>query len=101
MPMTANVLRSEELKTSLEQSAKDLQAQLGPYTDDLKQKVDQHLQEFKEGVMPMTANVQSELNQRAQQVQQMVDELRVQLDPYAQDLQARLTSLYEYFVKAI
>ncbi|XP_042280747.1 apolipoprotein A-I-like [Thunnus albacares] len=96
--------KSEELKTSLEQSVKDLQAQLGPYTDDLKQKVDQHLEDFKVRVAPVTEKVQSELTQRAQQVKELaapyVEELRGKLDPYTQDLQSQLMTLYESFVKA-
>uniref|UniRef100_A0A8D0A1Z6 Apolipoprotein A-I-like n=1 Tax=Sander lucioperca TaxID=283035 RepID=A0A8D0A1Z6_SANLU len=97
--------KTEELKASLEQSVKDLQAQLGPYTDDLKLKVDQHLSDFKERVAPVTEKVQGELTQRVQQVKELaapyVDVVRENLDPHAQDLQAKLTSLYEYFVKAI
>ena len=91
--------KSEELK----QSVKDLQAQFGPYTDDLKLKVDQHLQDFKERVAPVTEEVQVELMQRAKLVKQMVapyaEDLKEKLDPYAQDLQAQLTSLYESFIK--
>ncbi|XP_034467312.1 apolipoprotein A-I-like [Hippoglossus hippoglossus] len=101
---TTLMQKSEELKTSLEQSVKDLQAQLGPYTEDLKQKVDQHLQDFKERVAPMTERVQSELTQRAQQVKELatpyVDDLREKLDPYTEDFQARLTTLFNSFVKA-
>ncbi|KAK5921871.1 hypothetical protein CgunFtcFv8_019191 [Champsocephalus gunnari] len=92
--------KSEELK----QSVKDLQAQLGPYTDDLKLKVDQHLQDFQERVAPVTEKAQVELMQRANQVQEMaapyVEDLRVRLNPYAEDLQARLTSLYEAYAKS-
>ncbi|XP_032374710.1 apolipoprotein A-IV isoform X2 [Etheostoma spectabile] len=96
--------KTEELKANLEQSVKDLQAQLGPYTDDLKLKVDQHLQDFKESVAPVTEKVQHELTHRVQQVKEIatpyVDAVRENLDPYAQDLQSQLTSLYESFVKA-
>ncbi|XP_033976569.1 apolipoprotein A-I-like isoform X2 [Trematomus bernacchii] len=92
--------KSEELK----QSVKDLQVQLGPYTDDLKLKVDQHLQDFQERVAPVTEKVYHQLMQRADQVQEMaapyVEDLKVKLEPYAQDLQARLTSLYEAYAKS-
>ncbi|KAJ4922780.1 hypothetical protein JOQ06_022767 [Pogonophryne albipinna] len=92
--------KSEELK----QSVKDLQAQLEPYTDDLKLKVDQHLQDFQERVAPVTERVQDQMIQRANQVQEMavpyIEDLRVKLDPYAEDLQARLTSLYEAYTKS-
>ncbi|XP_033976502.1 apolipoprotein A-I-like isoform X2 [Trematomus bernacchii] len=92
--------KSEELK----QSVKDLQAQLGPYTDDLKLKVDQHLQDFQERVAPVTEKVHRQLIQRANQVQEMaapyVEDLKVKLEPYAEDLQARLTSLYEACAKS-
>lgn len=98
------VQRSDELRTSLEQSMKDMQTQLGPYTDDLKAKVDQRLQEFKDHVIPLTDKVQSEMAQRAQQVKEMaapyVEGLRDSLNPYTEDLQARLISLYESFVKS-
>ncbi|KAK1895797.1 Apolipoprotein A-IV [Dissostichus eleginoides] len=92
--------KSEELK----QSVKDLQNQLGPYTDDLKLKVDQHLQDFQERVAPVTEKARVELIQRANQVQEMaapyVEDLRVKLNPYAEDLQARLTSLYEAYAQS-
>ncbi|KAL3059761.1 hypothetical protein OYC64_014374 [Pagothenia borchgrevinki] len=92
--------KSEELK----QSVKDLQTQLGPYTDDLKLKVDQHLQDLQERVAPVTEKVYHQLMQRADQVQEMaapyVEDLKVKLEPYAQDLQARLTSLYEAYAKS-
>ncbi|XP_034089462.1 apolipoprotein A-I-like [Gymnodraco acuticeps] len=92
--------KSEELK----QSVKDLQVQLGPYTDDLKLKVDQHLQDFQERMAPVTEKVHRQLIQRANQVQKMaapyVEDLKVKLDPYAQVLQARLTSLYEGYAKS-
>ncbi|XP_034089449.1 apolipoprotein A-I-like [Gymnodraco acuticeps] len=92
--------KSEELK----QSVKDLQAQLGPYIDDLKLKVDQHLQDFQERVAPVAERVQDQLIQKAIQVRDMaapyVEDLRVNLNPYSQDLQARLTSLYEANAKS-
>ncbi|XP_033941921.1 apolipoprotein A-IV-like [Pseudochaenichthys georgianus] len=87
--------KSEELK----QSVKDLQAQLEPYTDDLKLKVDQHLQDFQERVAPVTKLVEDLMILISVEVQDMaapyVEDLRVRLNPYAEDLRARLTSLFE------
>ncbi|KAI4811779.1 hypothetical protein KUCAC02_014654 [Chaenocephalus aceratus] len=92
--------KSEELK----QSVKDLQAQLGPYTDYLKLKVDQHLQDFQERVAPVAERVQDQLIQKAIQVRDMaapyVEDLRIHLNPNSQDLQAHLTSLYEANAKS-
>nr|XP_033958119.1 apolipoprotein A-I-like [Pseudochaenichthys georgianus] len=94
----------EQKSEKLRQSVKDLQVQLGPYTDYLKLKVDQHLQDFQERMAPVTEKVHRQLIQRANQVQKMaapyVEDLKVKLDPYAQVLQARLTSLYEAYAKS-
>ncbi|XP_033976138.1 apolipoprotein A-IV-like [Trematomus bernacchii] len=106
----AESLDTEAVRTTLEQkseelklSVKDLQALLGN-TDDLKLKVDQHLQDFQERVAPVAEQVQDQLIQRAIQVRDMaapyVEDLRVNLNPYAQVLQARLTSLYEAYAKS-
>ncbi|XP_008275638.1 apolipoprotein A-I-like [Stegastes partitus] len=95
--------KSEELRANLEQSMENLQTQMGPVADDLRQKVDQHLKDFKEKAVPITEKVQSELTQRAQQVSDMatpyIVDLREKLDPYTQDMQARLSALYDSFVK--
>ncbi|KAK5861889.1 hypothetical protein PBY51_017330 [Eleginops maclovinus] len=92
--------KTEEMK----QSVRDLQAQLGPFTDDMKLKVDQHLQDFQERVDPLAQQVRGQVIERAQQVQEMatpyVEDLKVKLDPYTQDLQARLTTLYETYIKS-
>merc|ERR1712212_219780 len=96
--------KREELTSSLEQSFQELQAQLGPYTNELKQKVDERLKEFQQTVSPMADNIQHELGQRAKLVKQMVapyaEDLREKLDPYARDLEAQLSSLYQSFVNA-
>uniref|UniRef100_A0A671Q9R7 Apolipoprotein A-IV a n=1 Tax=Sinocyclocheilus anshuiensis TaxID=1608454 RepID=A0A671Q9R7_9TELE len=81
----------------------ELQAQLEPYTAEIKEKVDQHLQEFQKTVTPLAEDLQAQIRERAQMVQQSLtpyaEDLKEKLDPYAQDLQAQLTSLYESFVK--
>jgi len=96
--------KREELTSSLEQSFQELQTQLGPFTDELKQKVDERLKEFQQTVSPMADNIQHELGQRATLVKQMVapyaEDLKEKLDPYARDLEAQLSSLYQSFVNA-
>ncbi|KAJ8354785.1 hypothetical protein SKAU_G00223520 [Synaphobranchus kaupii] len=91
--------RSEELK----QSVKELQSQLGSYTEVLKEKMEQRMQEFQQSVTPLAESLQTQLAQKAKMLQQAlapyVEDLRENLDPYAQDLKSRLTSLWESFAK--
>ncbi|KAA0703231.1 hypothetical protein E1301_Tti006972 [Triplophysa tibetana] len=96
--------KSEELRESIEQSVKELQTQLEPYTADIKEKVDQRLQEFQKTVSPMAEDLQAQIAERAKMVQQSLapyaEDLKEKLDPYAQDLKTQLTSLYESFIKS-
>ncbi|XP_073781327.1 apolipoprotein A-IV b, tandem duplicate 2 isoform X1 [Danio rerio] len=95
--------KSEELRGNLEQSVKELQVQLEPYTAELKEKVDQHLQEFQKTVTPLTEDLQVQIRERAQMVQQSLtpyaEDLKEKLDPYAQNLKDQLASLYESYTK--
>ncbi|XP_026798161.3 apolipoprotein A-I [Pangasianodon hypophthalmus] len=74
--------KNEELKMSLEKSMSELQAKLGPQADEL----DKHLQDFQKNIALFVQN--------SEKVPQT-------LDPYAQDLKAQLTALWESFTKNI
>eukprot|EP00064_Thunnus_orientalis_P012768 superscaffoldBa00002000_g12803 len=82
---------TEDMKAQIQQRVEQLKQELAPYTDSVR-------------VAPVTEKVQSELTQRAQQVKELaapyVEELRGKLDPYTQDLQSQLMTLYESFVKS-
>ncbi|XP_060726798.1 apolipoprotein A-IV-like [Tachysurus vachellii] len=102
---TTVLQKTEELSRSLEEKVKELQSQLEPYTDDLRQKVDQHLEEFQKTVAPLTEDLQAKVAERAALVQQglapYAEDLKEKLDPYVQNLNDRLRSLYESYINTI
>ncbi|XP_051728629.1 apolipoprotein A-IV a isoform X1 [Ctenopharyngodon idella] len=105
----AETMNSEALKSTLVQGAEELKAKLErsfmemrPQTEELKQKLDQHFLEFQMSMTPLAQSFQSQLAQGSQELQKNLspysEELR-KLDPYAQDLKAQLTALWESFDK--
>ncbi len=105
----AETLNSEALRSTLVQGAEELKAKLerslmemGPQTEELKQKLDQHFLEFQMSMSLLAQTFQSQLAQRSQELQKNLapySEELSKLDPYAQDLKARLTALWESFAK--
>ncbi|TRY96382.1 hypothetical protein DNTS_029316 [Danionella cerebrum] len=105
----AEGLDSEAMRSTLIQGAEDLKAKLekslmemGPQAEDLKQKLEQHFQEFQTSMTPLAQSFQSRLAENTQELQKnllMYSEELSKLDPQAQDLKDRLTSLWESFTK--
>ncbi|RXN05431.1 mitochondrial import receptor subunit TOM40-like protein [Labeo rohita] len=105
----AEALNSEALRSTLVQGAEELKAKLerslmemGPQTEELKQKLNQHFLEFQMSMSPLAQTFQSQLAQRSQELQKNLapySEELSKLDPYAQDLKAQLTALWESFAK--
>ncbi|KAL1255303.1 hypothetical protein QQF64_013364 [Cirrhinus molitorella] len=103
----AESLNSEALRSTLVQGAEELKAKLerslmemGPQTEELKKKLDQHFVEFQMSMSPLAQSFQSQLAQRSQELQKNLapySEELSKLDPYAQDLKAQLTALWESF----
>uniref|UniRef100_A0A671LTU4 Apolipoprotein A-IV a n=1 Tax=Sinocyclocheilus anshuiensis TaxID=1608454 RepID=A0A671LTU4_9TELE len=104
----AETLNSEALRSTLVQGAEELKTKLerslmemGPQTEELKQKLDQHFLDFQMS-SPLAKSFQSQLAQRRQELQKnlaLYSEELSKLDPYAQDLKAQLTALWESFAK--
>ncbi|KAJ8000311.1 hypothetical protein DPEC_G00203520 [Dallia pectoralis] len=94
--------KSEELKETMDQSVQQIQAQLGPYTEEVKQKVLQNLKEFQKTIIPLTQTFQTQLNQRTQEIKQNLspygEELK-NLDPLAEDLKSQLAALWHSFTE--
>uniref|UniRef100_A0A672PM22 Apolipoprotein A-IV a n=1 Tax=Sinocyclocheilus grahami TaxID=75366 RepID=A0A672PM22_SINGR len=99
---------ADQLKLHLEQEMTSMQSQLkslmemGPQTEELKQKLDQHFLDFQMSMSPLVQSFQSQLAQRSQELQKnlaLYSEELSKLDPYAQDLKAQLTALWESFAK--
>uniref|UniRef100_A0A672PL81 Apolipoprotein A-IV a n=1 Tax=Sinocyclocheilus grahami TaxID=75366 RepID=A0A672PL81_SINGR len=102
---------ADQLKLHLEQEMTSMQSQLKPYrslmemgpqTEELKQKLDQHFLDFQMSMSPLVQSFQSQLAQRSQELQKnlaLYSEELSKLDPYAQDLKAQLTALWESFAK--
>ncbi|TNM93064.1 hypothetical protein fugu_018466 [Takifugu bimaculatus] len=95
--------KSHELKKQLEHNAKELQAQMVPYTEEMKNKMEQSLEDFHSSLMPIAQSFESQLNQKTQEIQQSLmpygEELKAKLDSSAQDVQAQLAALWEAFTK--
>ncbi|KAK7898472.1 hypothetical protein WMY93_019325 [Mugilogobius chulae] len=93
---TVLMQKSQELKTSL-------QAQMGPYADDLKQKMEQSIEEFQTSLMPLATSFEAQLNQKVQEVQQTLapygEELKAKLEANAQDVRAQISALWEAFTQ--
>uniref|UniRef100_A0A3P8WAZ3 Apolipoprotein A-IV-like n=1 Tax=Cynoglossus semilaevis TaxID=244447 RepID=A0A3P8WAZ3_CYNSE len=96
---------AEDMKAQIQQRVEQFKQELIPYADSLdsealRSTLMQRSQELK--TTPMTKKVQVELKHRANLVKQMVapyaEDLREKLDPYTQDIQAQLMSLYQSFV---
>ncbi len=64
--------------------------------------LDQHFLEFQVSMSPLAQTFQSQMAQRSQELQKNLapySEELSKLDPYAQDLKAQLTALWESFAK--
>lgn len=82
--------KSEELRMSLEKSMSEVQAKMESQAEMLKQRLEQHLPDFQKKMAPFYQNLQSQLVQNSKEIK---------LDPYAQDLKAKLSALWESFEK--
>ncbi|KAM9838251.1 uncharacterized protein ACBR49_016982 [Aulostomus maculatus] len=95
--------KSQELKTQLDRSVKDMQTQMVPYTDEMKQKVEKSLEDFQISLIPLTQSFETQLTQKTQEIQQSLapygEELRARLDASVQDLQLQLAALWDSFTK--
>uniref|UniRef100_A0A8C6WKX2 Apolipoprotein A-IV n=1 Tax=Neogobius melanostomus TaxID=47308 RepID=A0A8C6WKX2_9GOBI len=103
----AEAMDPESLKTVLMQKSQDLktslQAQMGPYADDMRQKLEQSLEEFQTSLMPLAQGFETQLNQKVQEVQQSLgpygEELKAKLQANAQDVSAQIATLWESFIQ--
>ncbi|CAL9690756.1 unnamed protein product [Knipowitschia caucasica] len=103
----AESMDAESLKAVLLQKSQDLktslQAQMGPYTEDIKQKVEQSIEHFQSSLTPLTQSFEVQVQQKVQEVQQSLapygEELKAKLEANAQDVRAQVTALWESFTQ--
>ncbi|XP_020790012.2 apolipoprotein A-IV a [Boleophthalmus pectinirostris] len=105
----ADAMDPETLKTVLMQKSQEmktnLQAQMGPYAEEIKQKMEQSIEEFQTSLMPLAQNFEVQVNQKVQEVQQTLapygEELKAKIEANAQDVKAQVIALWEAFTKSI
>lgn len=103
----AEAMDPESLKTVLLQKSQELksslQAQMGPYADEVKQKMEQSLEEFQNSLLPLAQSFEAQMNQKVQDFQQALapygEDLKAKLEANAQNVQAQLTALWESFTQ--
>lgn len=80
-----------------------LQAQMGPYADEIKQKLGESLGDFQRSFTPLAQNFESQRNLKAQDVQHSLasygDDLRVKLDFETKRMREQLESIWKTFSK--
>ncbi|XP_028254956.1 apolipoprotein A-IV-like [Parambassis ranga] len=101
--MKGTLQKSQEMKVQLEKSMERLQAQMGPYAEEIREKMEQSLEEFQRSMAPLVQSFESQLAQKTQEIQQNLaaqgEQLKAKLDMDSQNLKKRLEALWKSFTK--
>ncbi|KAK7898473.1 hypothetical protein WMY93_019326 [Mugilogobius chulae] len=99
----AESMDPENLKSALLQKTqamnRDLQAQMGPYTQDMRQKMEQSLGDFQSSLVAMSQNFETQMKEQMGSFAPYGEEIRGKFELEAENMREQLENLWKSFTK--
>ncbi|KAJ0054927.1 hypothetical protein NL108_007123 [Boleophthalmus pectinirostris] len=99
----AETMDPETLKSTLiqktESMSRDLQSQMGPYTDDMRQQMEKSLGDFQTSLMAMSQSFEAQMNEKMDSLAPYGEEIRSKLELEAENMREQLEALWKSFTK--
>ncbi|XP_072303280.1 uncharacterized protein [Eucyclogobius newberryi] len=101
----AETMDPESLKSTLVQKSqsmnRDLQAQMGPYTEDMKQKMEKSLGDFQSSLVALSQSFETQMNERMGRLAPYGEEIRGKFELEAENVREQLETLWKSFTKMV